>query len=101
MREPQQVECPGRFPPLLATLVRAALGPLQRHQPRLVGVNCQSILGKSLGEYRQDPPGVFFLGEPHDEVIRVANQERFPFQTWLYLACEPCVQHVVQEQIRK
>ena len=86
VREPQQVKCPGGFPPICVRLLGAAIGPLERHQSRLVGVDRQSILGKSLGENRQDPAGVLFMGEPHDEVIRVANQERFPLEAWLHFA---------------
>ena len=41
------------------------------------------------------------MGESHDEVVRIANQERLPLQTWPDLLLEPFVQHVVQEQIRK
>src|SRR5271166_5572634 len=101
MREPQQVECPGWFPLSCGRLLWSAIWPLERHQPRLVGVDRQSILGKSLGKDRQDPTGVLVMGESHDEVIRVANQERFPLEPWLHFTREPLVKHVMQEQIRK
>ena len=101
MRESQQVKCPGGFPPIRVRLLWAVIGPLERHQSRFVGVDRQSILGKSLGENRQDPTSVFLMGESHDEVVRIANQERLPPQTWPDLLLEPFVQHVVQEQIRK
>lgn len=101
MREPQQLKGPWGFSPVCVWLFRAAIGPLERHQPRLVRVNRQSILGKPLGENRQDATGVRLMGESHDKVVRVADQERLPLQARLDLVLEPFVQHLVQEQIRK
>ena len=63
VREPQQVKCPGGFPPIRVWLLWAAIGPLERYQSRLVGVDRQSLLGKPLGEDRQDPTGVSLMGK--------------------------------------
>ena len=79
----------------------ATIGPLERHQSCLVRMDRQIILGKALGEDRQDPAGIFFVGESHDEVVRVADQERSSFQPSLNIPLEPIVQHVVQENVRE
>jgi hypothetical protein len=67
VREPQELKGPGRFPPLRAWLLGSAGRPLERHQPRLVGVDRQSLLGKSLGKDRQDAAGVLFMSKAHDD----------------------------------
>ena len=45
--------------------------------------------------------GVFLTGEPHDEIVRVADQERSPLEAGLDLPLEPIVQHIVQEDVRE
>ena len=49
-------------------------------QPRLLRVNRQAVLAHPLGQDLHDPPGVLFSGNPDHEVVRIANQERFPLQ---------------------
>src|SRR5205823_4394792 len=49
VREPQKVECPGGSTMLLATACRGALGPLERHQARLLGMERQTVPRKPLG----------------------------------------------------
>jgi len=56
------------------------IGPLEQHQPCFVRVDCQTLLGKALGENRQDPASIFLVGESHDEVVRVADRKRSSFQ---------------------
>ena len=61
----------------------------------------QAVLLEPLGQYVHHLPGVFFTGEPHDEVVREADQEGLPLEAWLDVPLEPFVQHVVQEDVRK
>src|SRR5437667_12694048 len=49
---------------------------LECQQPGLVRMECQPVLAKALGEYLQHPPGVRFTGKAHDEVVRIADEER-------------------------
>ena len=92
-------ECPwfGVAPSLGGGVV--VLERLEPHQARLLRVDRQAVLAHSLGQHLQDPSGVIFSGYPDHEVVRVANQEGFSFQTRAHFFLEPFIQHVMQDDI--
>src|SRR5271157_1203837 len=97
--EPQKVECPwfGVAPSLGGGVV--VWERLEPYQARLLRVDRQAVLAHPLGQHLQDPSGVIFSGYPDHEVVRVANQEGFSFQTRAHVLLEPFVQHIVQDDI--
>jgi hypothetical protein len=74
MREPQEVECPREFPPFGRRSFRIAVRPLERHQPRLVGMDRQATFRKPFGKNRQNATRNLFMAKTHDKVVRVADQ---------------------------
>src|ERR1700732_2614510 len=73
--ETQQVKSSWRFSTASILPVGLVRWATKRNQPRLVWVQGQAVLTKTLGQYFQNPPGVFFTGKAHDEVIRVADKK--------------------------
>src|ERR1022692_5282764 len=74
MGEAQKVERPRPVVRFLRTPLRTTWA-CERHQPRLVGMDGQSILTETLRQHLQDPTGILRIGEAHDEVVRIADQE--------------------------
>src|SRR5271165_7358488 len=101
MREAQQVKGSWWSPRRQARPIPGAAGPLERHQTSLLRVDRQAVFLKALGQHVHHPSGIFLTGKAHDEVVRVADQERAPLEARLDLPLEPFVQHVVQEDVRE
>jgi len=97
--EAQEVECPGASGVLVRGFGVGHVGRMEPDHARLLRVDRQAVLAHPLGQDLHDPPGVVFSGHPDHEVVRIANQESFPFQAGANLLREPFVEHVVQDDV--
>src|SRR6266700_7273655 len=95
MRETEKVE--GRRLPRVGTARtrRAA----ERQEPRLLGVERQTIPRESLGKHFQDPLRVLAILKAEHEVIGVPNLGSHAAQARLHLVLEPLVEHVMQVNV--
>src|SRR5271166_4756653 len=72
-----------------------------RDEPRLVGMECESIPCKSLAQDAKDPLGIKEVLERHHCIISEADKGKSPLETWPHLELKPFIQHVVQENVRE
>ena len=70
-------------------------------EPRLVGMECESIPCKSLAQDAKDPLGIKEVLERHHGIISEADKGTSPLETWPHLELKPFIQHVVQENVRQ
>jgi len=68
---------------------------------RLVRVQRKAEPAKPFPQHLHNPLGVLIGLKGHHEVVGESYKSRLPFQAWLHLALEPCVQHIVQENVRE
>ena len=83
----------------LAGLI-VTVGPTERDQTRLVGMDRQPETGKPLRQDVHHPTGVVLTLEADHEVVGETNHETAPSHAGLRLRLEPLVQHRVQEDVR-
>ena len=95
VRETEKVE--GRRLPRVGTARtrRAA----ERQEPRLLGVERQTLLRESLGKHVQDPLRVLAMLKAENEVIGVPNFGSHAAQARLHLVLEPLVEHIMQVNV--
>ena len=96
VREAQKVEGPR---PIVTPVV--AVGPMKRHESRLLQVQRQAVLAESLRQDLQESLGIMLVVEQHDEVIRIPEQLSTTRESRLNVSDEPLVEHVVQVDVRK
>ena len=100
VREPQQVKRARTWP----SRVTSALSPsglIERHQSGLVRMKSQPVSGEALREYFQYPSGIFFGLEDQDRIVRIANQARPTLQSRLDHHGKPCIQNLMEVDVRK
>src|ERR1700730_3554760 len=76
-------------------------GVAEIDEPRLVGMECESIPCKSLAQDAKDPLGIKEVLESHPRIISEADKGTSPLETWPHLQLKPFIQHVVQENVRE
>src|ERR1700731_1435743 len=96
MGKAQQVKRTWPGLPLGSRAARLLWWASERHQPRLVGMQRQPVLGETLPEHLQHPTRVSLMGKADDEIVCVADEKGTSLQEWFHLLLEPHVQHVVQ-----
>src|SRR5690348_8772354 len=70
-------------------------------EARLVGVEGESVPGKTLAQHRQDPFGIEKVLEGHHQVVSVPDKDSSPLQARSDVPFEPFIQHIVQINVRK
>jgi hypothetical protein len=91
MGETEKVKCPGTLGGLLATSGRRGR-PAELNQPRLVGVDCQTVFAEPFRQHFQHALGVVSVTKTHHEIIRKADEEGPVAQTRLHVVLEPEIQ---------
>ena len=72
------------------------IGPLERDQPSLVGMQCQAVSAKSSWQHVEESLGISLAREDHDEVILVPNR----FGVAVELGSDVTDEPLVEEQLR-
>src|SRR6056297_21573 len=67
---------------------------------RLGGMDCQTVLAKTLRDDIHDTLGITLVAETDHEIIRIADQEGTSVKTRFDFLLEPKIQHIVQEHVR-
>src|SRR5690242_2568607 len=70
-------------------------------EARLVGMEGESIPGKTLAQHCQDPFGIEKVLEGHHQVVSVPDKDSSPLQARSDVPFEPFVQRIVQVDVRK
>jgi hypothetical protein len=94
--EAEQVERPRS-----TLVVTDAVGSLERHQPGLVGMQCQTILAESLRQNREESLRISLALEQHGEVIGVPHHLGGTVEGRPDIPDEPIVEHFMQVDVRK
>ena len=69
------------------------------NEPRLVGMECESIPCKALTQDAKDPLGIEEVLERHHSVVSEADKGTSSLETWPHLELKPFIQHMVQEDV--
>src|SRR5262245_3028375 len=99
--EAQQVKRPHRFGRFSATVICPGARRPKRHEPRLGGVDRQSITAKPFWNDFQNALSITTVAKSDHEIIRVTDEEGTVSQTRFHIAFDPQIQHVVQEDVRE
>jgi len=88
-------------------LAQATLGSAFRREPAeldqtgFVWVQFQAELGEALPEFLEAAFGVFTVLEPHDEIIRVPDDDHIALCGLCSPVLSPQVKYIVEKNIRK
>ena len=72
----------------------------QRHPRRLRRLHGPADTGAPLWQHRHDPAGVCFPRTAEDTIIGNAGEDASARQAWPYVALQPCIPHMMEEDMR-